>query len=165
MAGQDTYDFGQCTWYVASTLAWVQGRWGNAYQWAVNAAHSGLSLTTIPTLGSVVVYGAGGGYSEFGHVAIVIAVYSPTQFLVSEMNFVAWDQIDQRVSNMGDVVAFILPPGVGAGAGLGGPTGSGAGSPDAVLVEWRGLADWLNQGADGYIARLRRARAILDQIA
>lgn len=158
MAGENTYDFGQCTWYVASTLPWVRGGWHNARDWAANAARDGLQLTGLPTMGSVVVYGAGRGYSEFGHVAIVIQVYSVASFLVSEMNFVAWDRVDQRVSNMVDVTAFILPPGVQAG--YTGPAGGGlgAGSPDQVRQEWAVWQDYLNSGVNGLQGRLVTVR-------
>ena len=156
MAGEDTYTFGQCTWYVARTLWWVQGGWHNATDWAVNAARAGFRLTLQPTVGAVVVYGAGDGYSEFGHVAIVMEVYSAFSFLVSEMNFTAWDTVDERVSNMHDVSAFILPPGVEAGAGTGVATGGGSSTPDAVRMEWQGLMDWLNSGADTEIRKLQQ---------
>lgn len=156
MAGQDTYTFGQCTYYCAREAWWVQGHWGNAADWPANAARAGFQLTLTPTVGAVVGYGAGDGYSEFGHVALVVQVYSAFSFLVSEMNFVAWDEVDQRVSNMHDVTAFILPPGVSPGAGAGVAQGQGSGTPDDVRIEWAGIADWLNNGADSAIKGLQQ---------
>jgi surface antigen len=165
MAGQDTYTFGNCTWYVAGALGWVRGGWGNATDWAASAARAGFQLTNVPTPGAVVVYQAGAHYSSFGHVAIVQAVYGPASFLVSEMNFIAFDTVDQRVSNLADVEAFILPPGVPAGSGVPAGTGSGAGTPDVVRVEWAALQQLLNQDLEGQLARLGRARAAILGIA
>lgn len=164
MSGQDTYSPGNCTWYVADQLSWVQGGWGDAWHWAPAALAAGLQETSRPTVDSVVVYGAGDGYSVFGHVAIVIRVYSYTEFRVSEMNFAGFNQVDERDSNLGDVVAFILPPGgqPGQGAGVTGPSDSS--QPGAASVAWGGIQDWLNNGADAEIQRLRHAKAVLDAI-
>lgn len=115
MAGENTYFFGYCTWYVAHTLAWVRGGWGDAYQWAARAARDGFRLTRTPTAGAVVVYGPGNGYSAWGHVAIVLALLPGGLFLVSEMDAVAWDVVSRRVSGTRGVTAFILPPGVAPG--------------------------------------------------
>lgn len=128
MAGQDTYDPGQCTWYVAGALAWVRGGWGNAGDWAANAQAQGFQLTLIPTVGAVVVYAAGDGYSLFGHCGIVESVDGQGLFTVAEMNFVAAFEVDHRQSNLYDVAAFILPPGVQPGQPPAGPLGQGAGS-------------------------------------
>lgn len=164
MSGQDTYTFGECTWYVASTLPWVQGGWGNATDWPPNAARAGFQLTGVVTLGAVVAYAAGDGYSDFGHVAIVVRVDGPAVFLVSEMNFVGWDLVDQRVSNMHDVEAFILPPGVAPGSGSGSPGGGGAGTADAARVEWAGLQGYLNAGVETHLAWLRTLQARMDAL-
>lgn len=164
MAGEDTYTFGNCTWYVARTLGWVQGGWGNATEWAASAQARGFQETPVPTVGAVVVYAAGVHYSEFGHVAIVAAVYSPYSFLVSEMNFVAFDTVDQRISNLVDVEAFILPPGVSAGTGGPTGTGGGAGSADGVRLEWAGLQDYLNGGVDQQIATWRQLQDFVNAI-
>ena len=144
MAGAETYDFGECTWYVATEVAWVQGGWGNATDWVANAARAGFTISTEPMVGAVVVYAAGDGYSEFGHVAWVRSVYSPDSYQVSEMNFIGWDQVDYRVSNRYDVEGFILPPGSyvqpGGGAQLG---DSGGGSSD-IETAWAFAAGIIN---------------------
>lgn len=160
MAGQDTYTFGNCTWYVAGLYPWVRGGWGNATDWPPAAARQGFQLTMTPTVGAAVAYRAGAHYSLWGHVAGVLQVYGPQSFLVTEMNFVGFDQIDQRVSNMVDVEAFILPPGVQPGSGAGVPLGSGAGAPDQVRVEWSGIQQWLSGGLESQRVRLVRAREI-----
>ncbi len=155
MAGEDTYDFGECTWYCAHDRWWVRGGWGNATDWAGNAARDGLQLTMVPTLGAVVDYAAGNGYSTFGHVAVVRQVYGSDSFLVSEMNYVAWDEVDERVSNLHDVEAFILPPGVQPGGGGPPPGGGGSGAVDAALLEWASLQQYLNSGIDSHLYWLR----------
>lgn len=155
MAGEDTYAFGQCTWYCAHTLWWVRPYWGNATDWPANAAREGFQLTTVPTAGAVVAYAAGDGYSEFGHVAIVDAVYDAGSFGVSEMNFAAWDTVDQRTSNLHDVEAFILPPGVQPGAGGGQGAGGGPAPIDDARLEWAALVDYLNTGIDSHLYWLR----------
>jgi surface antigen len=164
MAGESTYTFGNCTWYVAHTLWWVQGHWGNATDWPASAARAGFQLTSTPTVGAAVAYRAGAHYSPFGHCGIVVAVYSPYSFLISEMNFVGFDQVDQRVSNMVDVEAFILPPGVAAGAGGGVATGGGAGTADEVRVEWAGLQQYFNSGLSAQIATWRQLSDFVNAI-
>jgi len=61
-----------------------------------------------PRLGSLVVFGPGGGYSGFGHVAYVVAVQSRTSFTIDEGNFLGLGVIDQRhIGSLNDVEAFI----------------------------------------------------------
>jgi surface antigen len=69
--GYNGYDFGYCTWYVASQIA-VPSNWGDASTWAAAAAASGWNVSPNPTVGSIAQtpYAAGGQ----GHVAIVTAV-------------------------------------------------------------------------------------------
>lgn len=163
MAGQDTYTFGNCTWYVAGLYGWVRGGWGNATDWPPAAARDGLQLTLTPTVGAAVAYRAGAHYSIFGHVAGVLSVLGPNSFLVTEMNFVGFDLVDQRVSSMVDVEAFILPPGVAPGAS-GGPLGSGSGSANDVRVEWSGVQQWFNQDSADQITRLHRVVDLVNSI-
>lgn len=147
MAGQSTYDFGECTWYVAGALDWIPGGLGNAGDWCVNAAGRGFAETLIPTEGSAVVYAAGDGYSNFGHCAKVEQVYADGTFLVSEMNYVAWDTRDERISSMWDVACFILAPGQSPGQGA--PPGGGRGGPsnDDLYAAWGAWAEVNNNGA------------------
>lgn len=163
MAGESTYYFGYCTWYVAHTLAWVRGGWGNAYQWAANALRDGFQLTTLPTVGAVVVYGPGHGYSAWGHVAIVRAVIPPGLFLVQEMDAVAWNVVSERVSNLYGVTAFILPPGVSAGAPPPAAISTQTPAVEAVSAAWSRFTDARNRAFRdavtymGYIAGRLRA--------
>jgi len=116
-----SYDFGECTWGACELASWVPEGLGNAKDWPDNAARKGYALTTVPTVGAIVVYLPGRLYSEFGHCGEVIAVHSPSSFDVREMNYAAWDVYDTRTSAAYSVKAFILPPGVAAGAGTAPP--------------------------------------------
>lgn len=85
--GFNGYDFGNCTWYVATQIA-VPANWGNAATWAAGARASGWTVSSVPTVGSIAQtpYAAGG----LGHVAIVDAI-SPDgiQVLIRDMNGIA----------------------------------------------------------------------------
>ncbi len=91
--GYNGYDFGNCTWYVASQLP-VPSNWGNASTWAYYAALSGWNVSTSPSVGSIAqTADAAGGE---GHVAIVKAV-NGGQIEISEMNGLAgFDRVDTR---------------------------------------------------------------------
>lgn len=90
--GANGYDYGYCTWYVASQIS-VPNNWGNASTWAYYAARSGWNVSTAPTVGSIAqtAYAAGG----LGHVAIVTDV-SPdgAMIKIKDMNGVAgWGRV------------------------------------------------------------------------
>lgn len=90
--GDNGYDYGYCTWYVASQIP-VPNNWGNAATWSYYAAQSGWNVSQTPTVGAIAQtpYAAGGE----GHVAIVEAV-SPdgTQIKFSDMNGLAgWGRV------------------------------------------------------------------------
>lgn len=72
----NSYDYGQCTYYVASRRA--VGNWGNAGAWLSNAIAEGHSTGSVPAPGAI-------AWSP-GHVAYVESV-SGGQVTVSEMNF------------------------------------------------------------------------------
>ncbi len=84
------YDFGYCTWYVASRRS-VPSNWGNAINWYYNAQFSGFSVGSTPAVGAIAWTSA--GYS--GHVAYVEAVNGGS-VTISEMNYAGWDQVDYR---------------------------------------------------------------------
>ena len=69
--GFNGYDFGFCTWYVATQVS-VPGNWGNASSWAYYARLSGWNVSSTPTLGAIAQtpYAAGGE----GHVGVVDGV-------------------------------------------------------------------------------------------
>ncbi|HUC87843.1 MAG TPA: LysM peptidoglycan-binding domain-containing protein, partial [Candidatus Binatia bacterium] len=88
--GANGYDFGYCTWYVASQIA-VPSNWGNASSWSYYAALSGWTVSSSPQVGAIAQtpYAAGGE----GHVAIVDAVSADgSQIQFRDMNGLAgWD--------------------------------------------------------------------------
>ncbi len=111
---------GQCTFW--ALLNWNSPNMlklsGNAYQFFPNAQAMGLPTSKTPVVGSIVVWGQGGGYStDAGHVAIVVGVNNAMNtFVVSEMNFYAPWMIDYRVVSSlpggigyGNLEGFILP--------------------------------------------------------
>jgi surface antigen len=102
----DAFPWGQCTWYVASlrNVTWT----GDAWAWAGNAAAQGYSEGMTPKVGAIVVWGAGNGYSGYGHVAYVAAVNGPSDFVVDEANFSGLGVVDQRhITTLRDVEVFI----------------------------------------------------------
>ncbi len=90
--GYNGYDYGYCTWYVASKIA-VPTNWGNAITWAYYAALSGWNVSHVPTVGAIAQtpYAFGGE----GHVALVDAVSSNgTMIKFSDMNGLAgWGRV------------------------------------------------------------------------
>jgi LysM repeat protein len=82
--GFNGYDYGNCTWYVATQIS-VPGNWGNAATWAAGARAAGWHVSSTPTVGAIAQtpYAAGG----LGHVAIVDAVSDDgTQIFIRDMN-------------------------------------------------------------------------------
>jgi len=102
--GFNGYDYGFCTWYVASQIS-VPSNWGNASSWAYYATVSGWTVSSKPTVGAIAQtpYAAGGE----GHVAIVDAVSADgTQIKYRDMNGLAgWG----RVGYSGWVSASTFP--------------------------------------------------------
>ncbi len=146
------YTWGNCTYYVAQVASWIPGGLGNAGDWLTNAEAKGFKTSSTPQVGSVAVYGAGGGYSQFGHVAYVTGVNGNGTFDVSEMNFTGLNQVDQRTSTMGDVLGFILPPAGAAGANLGtggtwmpGASSTSPGSSSGKSCGWTDIGCWMGQ--------------------
>ena len=78
----DGYDWGYCTWFVASKIA-VPNNWGNASSWAYYAGLSGWNVSTAPAVGSIAQTGDAAGGE--GHVAIVVGV-NGNQIEIQDMN-------------------------------------------------------------------------------
>ena len=80
--GFNGYDYGNCTWYVATQIA-VPANWGNAATWAAGARAAGWHVSSTPTVGAIAQtpYAAGG----LGHVGIVVGV-SGDSVTVRDMN-------------------------------------------------------------------------------
>ncbi len=107
---RNAFPYGQCTWWAAYNrrVSWN----GNAGDWLANAKAQGVLTSDAPSVGAIAVYGPGGDYSPYGHVAIVIAV-TPRSYTVSEMNAPLWGRVNTRVVPWPDpqVQGFIpLPP-------------------------------------------------------
>ena len=92
--GGNGYDFGYCTWYVATQIS-VPTNWGNASTWAYYARLAGWNVSSTPSVGAIAqnTYVAGG----LGHVAIVMALSDashPGQIEIRDMNGLAgWDKV------------------------------------------------------------------------
>jgi surface antigen len=80
--GYNGYDYGNCTWYVATQIA-VPANWGNAATWAAGARAAGWHVSSVPTVGAIAQtpYAAGG----FGHVGIVVGI-NGNQVEIRDMN-------------------------------------------------------------------------------
>ncbi len=89
--GYNGYDYGYCTWYVATQLP-VPANWGNASTWAYYAGMSGWNVSTTPSVGSIAQTAAAAGGE--GHVAIVTAVNPDGSIQVRDMNGIAgWGRV------------------------------------------------------------------------
>lgn len=88
--GGNGYDYGYCTYYVASKLA-VPNNWGNANTWDNYAPASGWTVSTSPRVGAIAQYDGG----WLGHVGIVEAVSDDgTMIKYSDMNGLAgWGRV------------------------------------------------------------------------
>ncbi len=86
------YPVGQCTWAVQKLTGWAGDWWGNASDWARNAAREGFAVGTIPVVGAIAVWDDGG----FGHVAYVSGVQSETNIQVLEANYGGRQWIDNH---------------------------------------------------------------------
>ena len=101
------YPGGQCTWYAEQEAAQYTGLWlksfGNAMNWAGNAAASGWAVGATPRIGSVIVFQPGvDGAGGVGHVAFVTNYYPSTgRVVISEMNFTGLGQVDTRTITNG----------------------------------------------------------------
>jgi LysM repeat protein len=88
---------GWCTWYVATkrNVTWR----GDAGFWYQNAAAQGYSVGSVPKPGSIMVTWE----SWAGHVAYVESVNADGSWVVTEMNWVAFDVINQRTIKPGQL--------------------------------------------------------------
>lgn len=91
------FPVGWCTYYVATkrNVTWS----GDAGYWYANAAAQGVPVGSTPKVGSIMVTWE----SWAGHVAYVEAVNPDGSWVVSEMNWVAFDVIDQRTIKPGQL--------------------------------------------------------------
>ncbi len=87
------FPYGQCTWWAAYNRQVTWG--GNARDWLANAKAQGVPTSDVPSVGAIAVYRPGGAYSEYGHVAVVVA-RRPHTYTVSEMNAPRWGEVTTR---------------------------------------------------------------------
>ena len=91
------FPVGWCTYYVAT---WRNVTWtGDAGYWYANAAAQGYPVGSTPKVGAIMVTWE----SWAGHVSYVEAVNPDGSWMVSEMNWVAFDVIDQRTIKPGQL--------------------------------------------------------------
>lgn len=102
MYGYNGYDYGYCTWYVATQVN-VPANWGNASTWAYYARLSGWHVSSAPTIGSIAQKGGGEG-----HVAIVTGVNPDGSVTVRDMNgFAGWGRVGSGTVSSGFFQNFI----------------------------------------------------------
>jgi LysM repeat protein len=91
------FPVGWCTYYVATkrNVTWR----GDAGFWYQNASAAGYAVGPTPKPGSIMVTWE----SYLGHVAYVESVNSDGSWVVTEMNWLAWDVIDQRTIKPGQL--------------------------------------------------------------
>jgi surface antigen len=113
----NTYVYGDCTYGMKLMFPELPGNLGDAKDWINNGTRQGLSVANRAIPGTIVVYGGGNGYSQFGHVAAVqqLDPSNTNRFLVREMNYNTFNGWDMRWSDMHDVLGFLIPPGAGIG--------------------------------------------------
>jgi N-acetylmuramoyl-L-alanine amidase len=100
--GSNGYDYGYCTWYVATQVA-VPANWGNASTWAYYARLSGWNVSQTPAIGSIAQKGGGAG-----HVAIVIGVNPDGTVTVRDMNgFAGWGRVGTGTVSTGTFQNYI----------------------------------------------------------
>lgn len=83
----NTYQAGQCTWYVKNRKGNVPNGWGDATNWKSAAISSGWTVSDKPVAGAV-------GWT-YGHVVFVEAVLPNDMVRISEMNY-NWIAFSQR---------------------------------------------------------------------
>jgi LysM repeat protein len=91
------FPVGWCTWYVATkrNVTWR----GDAGYWYANASAQGYPVGATPRVGAIMVTWE----SWAGHVAYVEAVNPDGSWVVSEMNWLAFDVIDERTIKPGQL--------------------------------------------------------------
>lgn len=94
--GSNGYDFGYCTWWVASRRAQVgapvPSNLGNASSWAYIARGQGLATGNTPKQYAAAVTSTRGE----GHVVFVESVNDDGSIVISEMNHLGWDVKDTQ---------------------------------------------------------------------
>ncbi|MCC6791141.1 MAG: CHAP domain-containing protein [Thermomicrobiales bacterium] len=109
--GYDGVWHSNCTFWAWQRWYEVNGEalpsWGNAGEWAANAAAAGFPVDTVPAAGAIVMTWE----SPIGHVAFVEAVSpdDPNTFLISEYGFAAGVEYHERWMTTDGSLLFISP--------------------------------------------------------
>nr|WP_263314915.1 CHAP domain-containing protein [Mammaliicoccus sp. Marseille-Q6498] len=100
------YTAGQCTYYVFDKKMQdgdpISSTWGNANQWASNAAADGHTVDNTPKKGSILQSSAG----AYGHVAYVENVNSDGSIEVSEMNYQGEGVVSNRTISASEAGSY-----------------------------------------------------------
>jgi surface antigen len=92
----NTYEWGNCTWWVAILRARnndpIPNSWGNARTWASRAARDGYVVDHTPSPGAILQASTRG----WGHVAFVESVDADGTWHISEMNVLGLDVVDHK---------------------------------------------------------------------
>lgn len=150
MAGQNTYAWGQCTWYVAGQESWIPGGLGNAADWFAN--YTGPKGFT-PMQGAVVVWGPGNESAQApasadGHVAVVEGFQANGLPVVSEMNFnggVGVRDVRNLTSTAG-IIGYLYPPGATSSTSAAAPPVPGS-TPASLASSPSGIGQTLGANA------------------
>ncbi len=98
----NSFPVGWCTYYVAT---WRKVTWtGDAGYWYQNASAKGYAVGPTPKPGAIMVTWE----SWAGHVAYVESVNADGSWVVTEMNWVAFDVIDQRTIKPGQLGSALV---------------------------------------------------------
>jgi surface antigen len=114
---RNAYPFGQCTWWAAQryyqlhnvSVPWMKN--SNAGEWVGRAQNFGWHISSVPTVGSILVLHQNvQGAGSVGHVAVVEKVLGNGAVIASSMN---WGKHPRKVTNsqfhQGSGVSFIHP--------------------------------------------------------
>lgn len=98
------YPEGQCTWWAFQRRAalglGLSGAWGDAYQWASQAAADGYVVDSNPTFGAVAA-------SSAGHVAVVEHVVPGVSVEISEANYAGHFPGQHRVMSWSKAMDYL----------------------------------------------------------
>lgn len=102
----NTYDNGQCTYYVFDKVKkdskMIERSWRDAKYWAKNAQNDGYVVNQHPKKGALLQSPRG----EQGHVAYIEHVYQNGAVKVSEMNYTKPYEITNRILNKNDIKRY-----------------------------------------------------------
>jgi surface antigen len=103
----DTYEWGNCTYWVYAMRLWagrqIGGFWGNANAWDESAINEGYVIDHFPAVGAIFQTDEG----QWGHVAYVTAVDPATgRWTISEMNAPRLNVVSSRTFAAGSAVLY-----------------------------------------------------------